>query len=50
MRLPVVLVALGAVLVVVGIGAVYVPAGIVSAGLELVGAAYLIAYLEARRS
>lgn len=50
MRLPIALAILGALIVVAGTAAVYVPAGIILAGLELLGAAYLIAYLEARRS
>jgi hypothetical protein len=48
-RLPIVLAILGALIVAAGTAAVYVPAGIILAGLEFLGAAYLIAYLEARR-
>lgn len=40
---------LGALTVAAGAAAMYAPAGIVLAGLELLGASYLIAYLEARR-
>lgn len=48
-KLPVALAALGGLMVSVGVAAAYVPAGLVVGGLECIGAAYLIAYLEARR-
>lgn len=40
---------LGALAVAVGAGLVFLPAGLIVAGLELLAAAYVIRYLEARR-
>lgn len=40
---------LGALAVAVGTGLVFLPAGLIVAGLELLAAAYVIRYLEARR-
>lgn len=40
---------LGALAVAVGAALVYLPAGVIVAGLELLVAAYVIRYLEARR-
>jgi hypothetical protein len=45
----VLLAVLGAVVVAVGVGMVYLPAGVIVAGLELVGASYVFGYLEANR-
>jgi hypothetical protein len=47
--LVVVLAALGSLAVAVGAGLVFLPAGLIVAGLELLAAAYVIRYLEARR-
>jgi len=44
-----VLAALGAVAVAVGVGMYSRPAGVITAGLLLIGAAYVVGYLEARR-
>lgn len=43
------LAAAGAVAVVCGVALIYVPAGLICAGLEAVGGAYLIAYFGAGR-
>ena len=40
---------LGAVAVAVGVALLSVPAGVVVAGVELIVAAYILRYLEARR-
>ena len=40
---------LGAVAVAVGVALLSVPAGVVVAGVELLAAAYVVRYLEARR-
>ena len=40
---------LGAVAVAAGVGWIYPPAGLIAAGVELLVAAYVIRYLEARR-
>jgi hypothetical protein len=40
---------LGALVVAVGVALIYPPAGVIVAGLELLAAAYVIRYLEARR-
>lgn len=44
----VLLAALGALLIVGGVAMVSIPAGVVVAGVELVGAGYLTAYVRAR--
>ena len=40
---------LGALAVAAGVGWIYPPAGLIAAGVELLAAAYVIRYLEARR-
>jgi hypothetical protein len=44
-----VLAVLGAAAVAVGVWMAYPPAGVIVAGVEMVAAAYVIGYLEARR-
>lgn len=39
----------GAVVLALGAGLVYLPAGLIAAGLELVGGAYVVAYLGRAR-
>jgi hypothetical protein len=47
--LAVLLSVFGAAAVAAGVGLVYLPAGVVAGGVELLAAAYVIGYLEARR-
>jgi len=49
MRFAVVLAALGSVTVAAGAGLVYLPAGLIVGGLEMLAAAYAVAYVRARR-
>lgn len=48
-RTAVRLAVLGAAAVTVGVGMLCRPAGVICAGLELLAAAYVVGYLEARR-
>lgn len=48
-RIAVALAFAGAAAIAVGIGMVSLPAGVIAAGVQAVGAAYLIAYLGAGR-
>lgn len=44
------LAALGALVIAAGVGWIYPPAGVIAAGVELVAAGYVTAYLAARRN
>lgn len=50
MRLAVILAILGALVLATGAGMAYLPAGLIVGGLELLAAAYIVGYLEARRA
>lgn len=50
MRLAALLALLGALAIAFGVGLVYLPAGVITGGIELLAAAYVIGYLEARRA
>lgn len=47
--LLVALVVLGALTVAAGVGLIYLPAGVITAGLEMVAGAYVLAYLKAKQ-
>lgn len=49
MNLTVLLAVAGALAVAVGVGMLLLPAGVITAGVEALAAAYVIRYLEARR-